>query len=578
MALAGRRVVWGQVMGGNTQYGVEIFTAAPGSRQRRLLGYDVPYDEGSFPGQDAMAGDRHSLVVAGERGAYRVTPAAALIPLTDGTVEVAASRNRFALARQLGGGCICNKIPTWSSDGHKLAFVGHRRAGGPGEIYVVDADGQNLKELVQPAGVSTATEEIVFDWAPDDAGVVYVEQAGMSIVDLSGRSQRLSNEKQFSTVAWSPKKQLVAYAAYRGNGSVVRVLNVATRAVTTIATEKWPVDSVTWSRDATRIAYMRKRDLRIVSSAGGVPRTAATQVDAYEWAPDGRELTISRSFQGIAAVSAADNTERTLAKGQLELVGWSPDGRSVAYWRADNEPGLHLVAPDGTNDRKIAAGGGSNASWAPDSSSLAFTADDTSGPSIVVAAESGTKRVAAGAIPRWSPDSGRIAFLLPSDPFEAVWGEIGAVARDGSGPRALTKTEPEPSRDLVEIRAWPAGQIVASSDVDGTLDAVALDGNRTCVLLERSATKWLQIRSLNGAIEREVRVPGSVANELSMADRWVVFRSGRTVRLLDRRSGALATLTVAAGNVIGLSIEGRRVAWAEQRRGADRIRAITLPR
>jgi len=36
-------------------------------------------------------------------------------------------------------------------------------------------------------------------------------------------------------------------------------------------------------------------------------------------------------------------------------------------------------------------------------------------------------------------------------------------------------------------------------------------------------------------------------------------------------------LARAAGTVVGLSIEGSRVAWGEQLHGPDVIRAVTLP-
>ena len=74
-----------------------------------------------------------------------------------------------------------------------------------------------------------------------------------------------------------------------------------------------------------------------------------------------------------------------------------------------------------------------------------------------------------------------------------------------------------------------------------------------------------------------VPVPSS-ADDLSMAGRRIVFRTGRGIWLLDTRTKRTSRLATAAALPVGLSIEGRRVAWAENLRSRARIRAVFLPR
>jgi hypothetical protein len=60
----------------------------------------------------------------------------------------------------------------------------------------------------------------------------------------------------------------------------------------------------------------------------------------------------------------------------------------------------------------------------------------------------------------------------------------------------------------------------------------------------------------------------------------VAFRTKNTICILDTTTGDRSVLATAQGRVVGLSIDGRRVAWGEQRRGQnvmDVIRAATLP-
>jgi hypothetical protein len=75
-------------------------------------------------------------------------------------------------------------------------------------------------------------------------------------------------------------------------------------------------------------------------------------------------------------------------------------------------------------------------------------------------------------------------------------------------------------------------------------------------------------------------VPKNTASELGFMRGRVVFRTGRTIRILNLGSRHTSVLTVAEGKVHGLSTtklplnKGYRVAWIE---GKNRIRAINLP-
>jgi hypothetical protein len=62
-----------------------------------------------------------------------------------------------------------------------------------------------------------------------------------------------------------------------------------------------------------------------------------------------------------------------------------------------------------------------------------------------------------------------------------------------------------------------------------------------------------------------------------MSGHWIVFSVGTAIQALDTDTGETRTIAHAAGTVVGLSIDGHRVAWAEQLSGPDVIRAATLP-
>jgi hypothetical protein len=64
---------------------------------------------------------------------------------------------------------------------------------------------------------------------------------------------------------------------------------------------------------------------------------------------------------------------------------------------------------------------------------------------------------------------------------------------------------------------------------------------------------------------------------VSAAGRNVVYAAHRAIRRLDARTGAVSTLATARRAPVGLTIEGRRVVWAENVRGGARIRTVAAP-
>jgi len=73
---------------------------------------------------------------------------------------------------------------------------------------------------------------------------------------------------------------------------------------------------------------------------------------------------------------------------------------------------------------------------------------------------------------------------------------------------------------------------------------------------------------------RSAPVALAVSPELTVSDRLVVFHVGRSIRAVEIATGRVKTLITAAAPPIGLSIEGGRLAWAENLKHGARIRAL----
>ena len=76
------------------------------------------------------------------------------------------------------------------------------------------------------------------------------------------------------------------------------------------------------------------------------------------WSPDGRHIAFVRAQQGVFLIPPIGGSERKLADwpGMAGQLSWSPDGKYLAFARAasNTEPaGIFLIAAQGGEARRI---------------------------------------------------------------------------------------------------------------------------------------------------------------------------------------------------------------------------------
>jgi eukaryotic-like serine/threonine-protein kinase len=207
----------------------------------------------------------------------------------------------------------------------------------------------------------------------------------------------------------SPDGRLVAYAGGLMPSLEIRVRQVEGGSAIAVAKEserpqRWP----SWSPDGSRIMFASPRGIEIVSALGGtarlvVPHVPNPNADPWGsagllmpggWTPDGKSIAFIRA-DTLYLLDLAGGAPRVLAQGgQMHSLAWSPDGRWIACVlgnRQAQQPGF-LFANGGTAALGLipAAGGDPqaltedqyyNASpvWRPDGRSLIFISSRAGG-------------------------------------------------------------------------------------------------------------------------------------------------------------------------------------------------------
>ena len=225
----------------------------------------------------------------------------------------------------------------------RIAFVSDR-SGGELDIYLMNADGSNVKRLTTGSGIR---EPVVPSWSASGRYLAYEScpEDTCRIVILSDdgiRRVRLTNQDDFMP-SWSPNGTKIAFTSSRDGDWEIYVMDVdgsnQTRLTENSAVDAQPV----WSPDGARLAFISNRngnaDIYLMNADGG-GETRLTSDPADEtsptWSPDGATIAFQSNKEGASGIYQmdADGTGvRQLVGGDHPDVnpGWSPDGTLILF-------------------------------------------------------------------------------------------------------------------------------------------------------------------------------------------------------------------------------------------------------
>jgi hypothetical protein len=114
----------------------------------------------------------------------------------------------------------------------------------------------------------------------------------------------------------------------------------------------------------------------------------------------------------------------------------------------------------------------------------------------------------------------------------------------------------------VMVKDAVSGADFGSFSPAGTPLAIAFAPSVVAVLESTDGERQIEFHTPTGALVRTVTVPAQ-AKALSTTNKRAVFRVGNSIRSVRVAAGSIQTIGTSAATPIGLSIEGTRVAWAE---------------
>ena len=218
--------------------------------------------------------------------------------------------------------------PAWSPDGTRLAFVHKQFPDDDNEIWVMNADGTNWRNLTDNNSADYQPA-----WSPDGTKIAYVSnQSGNNdiwVMNGDGTGHRnLTNHASFDSLpAWSPDGTRIAFSSKPDGGDFdIWVMNHDGTAAHNLHDNNDDELRPTWSPDGTQIAFVHNPD-------------EPGQTDDDIWAMD----TDGTNWENL-----------TNNDGEDIDPAWSPDGTRIAFAsdRGGNND-IWVMRRDGTNPRNL---------------------------------------------------------------------------------------------------------------------------------------------------------------------------------------------------------------------------------
>lgn len=254
--------------------------------------------------------------------------------------------------------------PSWSPDGRRIVFSG--LANGVTDLYMIDADGRNLRQLTDdPYG------DLQPAWSPDGRSIAFASERGpqsdlttlkfgewqISVLDLETNEVRVLPQQDGKNLnpQWSPDGKAVAFLSDRTGIAQLYLFEMAedqhyqlTRFVGGISSLTEHSPAISWARQADKLAFVYQDDGNYQVWSVVDPRALKKEpfVASGTVIASADSATRARQEAAAAVAAAQAKADSTTARAARSTV---PSRRQSVYlggtgWR----PGAALVTGPGS--------------------------------------------------------------------------------------------------------------------------------------------------------------------------------------------------------------------------------------
>ena len=347
---------------------------------------------------------------------------------------------------------------------------------------------------------------------------------------------QLEQVHSFSSVAISPDAKWVAWtepAPHGADGSIIYLADrsgksSAPKRITAVPSPSNYVaeEEVAWSPDSQRLAFLShaanadQAQVYVVGINGNNKPRAITHLDGYvtnlHWLPDGQSISF------LYAAGGGGGGPLEAAKAETGVIGAAIHNQQLSIVSASGGP-LRIASPaelnvyeydwasDGKRYVAIAAPGPADNNWW---TAKLYIGSTVSNSMAVVYAPPSDRQIA---VPRWSPDGTKIAFvggLMSDEGFDG--GDLFLVSENGGEPKDLM---PARKSSVTSLQWLRPDRLLFTEDVNGSgaISTVAIASGETETLWQGDETLHLAGNFADFSLAADGKTGASIRSTWALA-------------------------------------------------------------